>query len=109
MDATRPLPACVPGAVLGYAPRSAARRVWRWVRPGSAGFFLLMLALAAGATWITWGTWKWMLQRDRQAFQASTMPAVGGSPGDFAFVHAPSRGALRHMARLPGTHVIELC
>src|SRR4051794_18296133 len=104
MDDTPPQPPGAPSDVLVYAPRYAARRLSRWVRPGSAGFFLLMLALAAGGTWGSWGTWKWMLQRDRRAFVACTTAAVGGGRGDFAFVRAPSPGALRHLARLPGTH-----
>ena len=85
-------------APLGYAaaPAGARARVLRWVRPGTAGFFLLVALLAGAAAW---GVWKGMLDRDRKAFDACAM-SEGLSL--IRFTHPPSRGALRHLARLPG-------
>jgi hypothetical protein len=87
------------GAVLGYAARPAgARRVWRWIRPGSVLFFVLVTALAVGAGW---RVWKWRLAADRKAFEGcATIPSSGGV--DVIFTRAPSRAALRHLSRVPG-------
>ena len=95
------LEASAPDAVpapLGYAAAPAGRRAraLRWVRPGTAGFFLL-IALLAGAA--AWGAWKGMLYRDRKAFDACAM-STGRK--EIRFTHPPSRGALRHLARMPG-------
>jgi len=89
------------GPVLGYAARPAgARRLWRWIRPGSVLFFVLIAGLAAGAGW---GAWKWRLAADRKAFEAcATIFNSSSGRTDVSFTHAPSRGALRHLARLPG-------
>ena len=97
----RPMPHADPDvtpAPLGYAaaPAGARARVLRWVRPGTAGFFLLV-ALLAGAT--AWGAWKGMLYRDRKAFDACVMSQ---GPSEILFTHPPSRGVLRHLARMPG-------
>ena len=50
--------------VLEYAKSSRGGRVWRWVRPGSVGFFGMVLMLAGLATW---GGWKWKLRADENA------------------------------------------
>ena len=88
------------GRLLGYAARPAgARRLWRWIRPGSVLFFVLLAGLAAGAGW---GAWKWRLAADRKAFEACTMTSSGSGGTGVTFTHAPSHGALRHLSRLPG-------
>jgi len=89
------------GPVLGYAARPAgARRIWRWIRPGSVLFFVLVTALAAGAGW---GAWKWRVAADRKAFEASVTTGGGGPLGtSVLFTRVPSRAALRHLSRLPG-------
>jgi hypothetical protein len=82
--------------LLPYA-LSTRRRVWNWVRPGTAAFFLIVLAVAAGGMW---GGWRWRLQKDQREFDASAV--LWGNGVDVEFIHPPSRGALRHLARLSG-------
>jgi len=96
------------GPVLGYAARPAgARRLWRWIRPGSVLFFVLIAWLAAGAGW---GAWKWRLAADREAFEACATINSYSAPGvtGVSFTHAPSRGALRHLSRLPGPFYVTM-
>ena len=48
------------GAVLGYAARPAgAKRVWRWIRPGSVLFFVMVAGLAVGVVKV--GRHKYLL------------------------------------------------
>src|SRR6185437_12799731 len=54
-----------PPPALDYAPPPRAARLRRWLRPGSAGFFVLVLALTVAGSW--WG-WKWRVRADERAF-----------------------------------------
>ncbi len=78
------------------APKGRGARVLRRFQPGTAGFFLLVALLTGAAAW---GAWKGILYRDRKAFEACA--AIDGI-NIITLTHAPSRGALRHLARLPG-------
>src|SRR5947209_1706557 len=90
-------------SVLPYGRPARGSAVWRWVRPGSVGFFGIVLILAALATW---GGWRWRLKEDERAFNAETRPWQGASGGPIGFLTPPTRAALRHLARLPGRRSI---
>src|ERR1700712_5827537 len=83
------------GPMLGYAAKPVgAKRLWRWIRPGSVLFFVLIAGLAAGAGW---GAWNWRLAADRKAFEeCATIYGSGSGVTQVSFTDAPARGALRH-------------
>ena len=83
---------------LDHAPPPRGDPLRRWLRPGSAGFFLLVVALAAA------GGCQSSLSRseaDEQAFYARVK--VDTTDRQIIFSKAPDSASLRHLARLPGT------
>ncbi len=98
---TGPNPPSPAALVLGYAERGKGiKRLWRWVRPGTVLFFLIVAGITVGAGW---GVWKWRVEEDRKAFGACAQVIGAGSGGSGVILnHAPSRAALRHLARIPG-------
>jgi hypothetical protein len=109
LSASQPAPAAAQAAgeisapALDYAPPPPAARLRRWLRPGSAGFFGLVLALTVAGTW--WG-WKGRLKADERAFHERAEINTTGRL--IWFSKPPDRASLHHLARLPGTWRIFL-
>ena len=82
---------------LNYAKSQRGGWLPRWFRPGSAGFFILILTLAGVGAW---GAWKWRIREDEKAFGERTAGRAGS--GMIEFSMPPNPAALRHLARLPG-------
>ena len=82
---------------LHYAPTPEQSYLHRWVRPGSPGFFVLIVALVVSGTW--W-VWQSCLDADKQAFYK--LVSVDTRTRCIIFANPPDAAALRHMARLPG-------
>jgi hypothetical protein len=83
---------------LNYAQPRRFARLRRWLRPGSPLFFVLVLALAAGATW---GVWKWRLKADERAFNERTFVGQPYNASWITFSKPPNAASLRHLNRLP--------
>ncbi len=86
---------------LNYAPPRRFGRLRRWIGPGSAGFFALVLMLAGAGMW---GAWKWRLKADERAFNERAMVVAG--LGRISFTRPPNVAALRHLARLPCPSIV---
>jgi hypothetical protein len=96
--ATPQAPGDIPAPALDYAPRPRAVRLRRWLRPGSAGFFGLVLALAVAGSW--WG-WKWRLRADEKAFNERA--TANAARRWINFTKPPNAASLRYLSRLAGT------
>ena len=82
---------------LDYAPPRRFSRLRRGFRPGSVGFFALILALAGAGTW---GARKWRLKEDEKAFNERAV--INWAGGYITFNRPPSVASLRHLTRLAG-------
>lgn len=94
-------PASAP--ILTYAPPRRGGRLRRWLRPGSPGFFLLILLLAGAGTW---GGWKWRLRADERAFDQCV--TIGNQGYWVKFTAPPTRAAVRHLARRRGPLIVTV-
>jgi hypothetical protein len=82
---------------LNYAPRRRFSRLRRWLRPGSAGFFVLILALAGAGGW---KVWKLRLAADERAFNERTEVNIWFT--GVLFSKPPDARSLRHLERRRG-------